>query len=89
MAYREFVAPRFMAAHSDVDSVVVEDRIIVDRPHRVQPSLPIGLYGWRKRCLYFLVLLLSVILLANLGLTVWILVALDFNTVFQYTYLQY
>ena len=44
-------------------------------------SNPIGVYGWRKRCLYFLVLLLVVIILVNLGLTVWILVVMDFNVV--------
>lgn len=41
----------------------------------------IGLYGWRKRCLYLLILLLVVVILVNLGLTIWILVVLDFNTV--------
>lgn len=44
-------------------------------------SNPIGVYGWRKRCLYFFVLLLVVILIVNLGLTVWILVVLHFNVV--------
>lgn len=42
---------------------------------------PIGLYGWRKRCLYLLILLLVVVILVNLGLTIWILVVLDFNMV--------
>lgn len=42
---------------------------------------PIGVYGWRKRCLYFFVLLLVVMLLVNLGLTIWILVVLRFNVV--------
>ena len=42
---------------------------------------PTGIYGWRKRCLYLLVLLLLVIILVNLGLTIWIMVVLDFNIV--------
>ena len=42
---------------------------------------PIGIYGWRKRCLYCMVLLLIVIVLVNLALTVWILVVLNFNIV--------
>jgi hypothetical protein len=42
---------------------------------------PIGLYGWRKRCLYFVIVLVVVLMLVNLGLTIWILVVLDFNVV--------
>ena len=42
---------------------------------------PIGLYGWRKRCLYFFVLLLVVVIITNLALTIWILVVLDFSQV--------
>ena len=41
----------------------------------------IGLYGWRKRCLYFFILLLVVIIITNLALTIWILVVLDFSQV--------
>jgi len=43
--------------------------------------LEIGIYGWRKRCLYFFLLLLLVIIAVNLALTIWILVVLDFNSV--------
>ncbi|XP_071949537.1 zeta-sarcoglycan-like [Antedon mediterranea] len=39
----------------------------------------IGIYGWRKRCLYFLVLLLLVLIIINFALTVWILKVLDFS----------
>ena len=53
-----------------------------DRPATPKTeSNPIGIYGWRKRCLYFLILLLVVVVVVNLGLTVWILVVLDFNVV--------
>ena len=48
---------------------------------QAQPQNPIGLYGWRKRCLYLVIVLLVVVLLVNLGLTLWILIVLDFNTV--------
>ncbi|XP_010883443.1 gamma-sarcoglycan isoform X2 [Esox lucius] len=40
----------------------------------------IGIYGWRKRCLYLFVLLLIVILTINLALAVWILRVMWFNT---------
>ena len=42
---------------------------------------PIGIYGWRKRCLYFFLLLLVVMIVVNLGLTIWILIVLRFNVV--------
>ena len=48
---------------------------------RLQAQNPIGLYGWRKRCLYLVIVLLLVVILVNLGLTIWILVVLDFKTV--------
>lgn len=41
----------------------------------------IGIYGWRKRCLYLFVLLLIVILVVNFALTIWILRVMWFNTV--------
>lgn len=40
----------------------------------------IGIYGWRKRCLYLFVLLLLVILVVNFALTIWILRVTWFNT---------
>uniref|UniRef100_A0A8C7XQZ0 Uncharacterized protein n=1 Tax=Oryzias sinensis TaxID=183150 RepID=A0A8C7XQZ0_9TELE len=42
---------------------------------------PVGLYGWRKRCLYFLLLLLLVTMIVNLALTVWILKVMNFSVV--------
>lgn len=41
----------------------------------------IGIYGWRKRCLYLFVLLLIIILIVNLALTIWIFMVMWFNTV--------
>lgn len=46
-----------------------------------QHAYAVGIYGWRKRCLYLLVLLLIIILIVNLALTVWILRVMWFNTV--------
>lgn len=41
----------------------------------------IGIYGWRKRCLYFLILLIMILAVINLSLTIWIMQVMDFNTV--------
>ncbi|XP_064117339.1 delta-sarcoglycan-like [Macrobrachium nipponense] len=45
-------------------------------PHQYR----LGLYGWRRRCLYALVLLLLVMVILNLALTLFILRVLDFTT---------
>ena len=41
----------------------------------------VGIYGWRKNCLYASLLVLSTILIVNITLTVWILRVLDFSIV--------
>uniref|UniRef100_A0A8C5B5P0 Zeta-sarcoglycan n=1 Tax=Gadus morhua TaxID=8049 RepID=A0A8C5B5P0_GADMO len=41
----------------------------------------VGLYGWRKRCLYFLLLLFLVTMIVNLALTVWIIKVMNLSTV--------
>ncbi|KAI8482527.1 hypothetical protein Bbelb_397630 [Branchiostoma belcheri] len=48
------------------------------RPQQ-QMSYRIGIYGWRKRCLYLFILLLMVLIVINLALTIWILKVLNFN----------
>ncbi|XP_051934571.1 gamma-sarcoglycan [Hippocampus zosterae] len=40
----------------------------------------VGIYGWRKRCLYLFVLLLVIILVVNLALTIWIFRVMWFNS---------
>ncbi|XP_070605883.1 gamma-sarcoglycan [Erythrolamprus reginae] len=40
----------------------------------------VGIYGWRKRCLYLFFLLLIVTLVVNLALTIWILKVMWFST---------
>ena len=37
------------------------------------PPAKIGIYGWRKRCLYLLILVVLVVAILNLALTVWII----------------
>nr|XP_020467070.1 zeta-sarcoglycan-like isoform X1 [Monopterus albus] len=39
----------------------------------------VGLYGWRKRGLYFFLLLLLVTMIVNLALTVWIIKVMNFS----------
>uniref|UniRef100_A0A3P9N6Y4 Gamma-sarcoglycan n=1 Tax=Poecilia reticulata TaxID=8081 RepID=A0A3P9N6Y4_POERE len=52
----------------------------VDAPRPVPDHIyKIGIYGWRKRCLYLFVLLLIVILVVNFALTIWILRVMWFN----------
>ncbi|XP_031624674.1 delta-sarcoglycan isoform X2 [Contarinia nasturtii] len=40
----------------------------------------LGLYGWRKKCLYFLILSLAILIVVNLALTLWILKVMEFTT---------
>lgn len=39
----------------------------------------VGIYGWRKRCLYLFVLLLMVMVIINLALLIWIIKVMDFS----------
>ena len=41
----------------------------------------IGIYGWRKRCLYLIILLLLALLIINFSLILWVVKVLDFNPV--------
>lgn len=45
----------------------------------------VGIYGWRKRCLYFFVLLLMILILVNLAMTIWILKVMNFTIVSKNT----
>ncbi|XP_071086948.1 zeta-sarcoglycan-like [Haliotis cracherodii] len=42
-------------------------------------SQPVGIYGWRKRCLYAFILFLMVVMIMNLALTIWILRVMNFS----------
>ena len=48
-----------------------------------QPSVvyKVGIYGWRKRCVYLLVLFLMAIVIVNISLTIWILRVMNFTLV--------
>ncbi|CAB3405327.1 unnamed protein product [Caenorhabditis bovis] len=40
----------------------------------------VGIYGWRKRFLYIFILVLTIGIVLNLALTIWIMSVLDFST---------
>lgn len=40
-------------------------------------------YGWRKKCLYALVLILAILITINLALTLWILKVMEFSSVIR------
>ena len=42
---------------------------------------PVGLYGWRKKCLYLLILLIVAIATINLTMIVWIIRVQNFSFV--------
>ncbi|XP_010605781.1 gamma-sarcoglycan isoform X1 [Fukomys damarensis] len=50
----------------------------IERPEN-QNVYKIGIYGWRKRCLYLFVLLLLIVLVVNFALTIWILKVMWFS----------
>ncbi|VDI81087.1 Hypothetical predicted protein [Mytilus galloprovincialis] len=54
--------------HADRDTELLDDR-----------PQPVGIYGWRKRCLYGFILLLVILTVLNLALLVWMLRVLNFN----------
>lgn len=41
----------------------------------------IGIYGWRKRCIYAFTLTLLIMVIINLALTFWILKVMEFSLV--------
>lgn len=41
----------------------------------------IGIYGWRKKCLYILILVLLIMVVVNLALTLWVLKVMEFSSV--------
>ncbi|XP_058853755.1 zeta-sarcoglycan-like [Acipenser ruthenus] len=70
----------------DIDALKMaqEQYILATQPNNLQrpggaPIYPVGIYGWRKRCLYFFILLLLVIMIVNLALTIWILKVMNFT----------
>ena len=54
-------------------------------PYLYIRSYKIGIFGWRKRCLYGLLLVLLLMVIINLALTLWIMKVLDFSVVSKRT----
>lgn len=44
-------------------------------------AFQLGLYGWRKKCLFLLVFALMLLIVLNLALTLWILKVMEFSAV--------
>jgi len=45
------------------------------------PRGSVGIYGWRKRCLYLLIVVLVAVVIVNLSLTLWLLKVMQFSSV--------
>nr|CAD7423610.1 unnamed protein product [Timema monikensis] len=57
-------------------------------PHHPQPvasryNFKVGIYGWRKRFLYLLILGLMVMVIVNLALTLWVLKVMEFSSHYE------
>ncbi|XP_021925157.1 delta-sarcoglycan isoform X4 [Zootermopsis nevadensis] len=48
--------------------------------HSSSYNFKVGIYGWRKRCLYLLILGLLVMVIVNLALTLWVLKVMEFSS---------
>ncbi|XP_076273501.1 sarcoglycan delta isoform X2 [Rhynchophorus ferrugineus] len=46
---------------------------------RCHQGFRVGIYGWRKKCLYALILILLFMVIVNLALTLWVLKVMDFS----------
>lgn len=75
----------FLCLNTQRQQMVREQYVTTTQGSSSPRSVPdhvykIGIYGWRKRCLYLFVLLLIIILVVNFALTIWILRVMWFNT---------
>lgn len=68
--------PRASPNNGHTDNIQEEEEEFVHRPRQ-----PVGIYGWRKRCLYAFILFLTVLTTLNLALIIWILRVLNFSVV--------
>nr|XP_046191736.1 zeta-sarcoglycan isoform X2 [Oncorhynchus gorbuscha] len=59
--------------------LAAQPNTLSQRVHQGAQAYPVGIYGWRKRCLYFFILLLLVTMIVNLALTIWILKVMNFT----------
>lgn len=58
-----------------------EQLILASRSLHLQQAYPAGLHGWRKRCVYYFLLLLLATMIVNLALTVWIIKVMNLSLV--------
>lgn len=55
--------------------------IVIGRGTSSSNGFHIGLHGWRKKCLYLLIVGLMILIVVNLALTLWILKVMEFSPV--------
>ncbi|VDN01579.1 unnamed protein product [Thelazia callipaeda] len=51
----------------------------VAKPPTESDIYRVGVYGWRKRCLYCFICMLTVVVILNLALTIWVMSVLDIS----------
>lgn len=51
------------------------------------PATCVGLYGWRRRSLFMTLIFLLLLVMLNLGLTLWMLKVMEFSAVSFRTYI--
>lgn len=61
--------------------ITQEQLILASRSLHLQQAYPAGLHGWRKRCVYYCLLLLLATMIVNLALTVWIIKVMNLSLV--------
>jgi len=50
-------------------------------PQTTEIVYKIGIYGWRKRCIYLFIVIMMATVIVNMALTIWILRVLQFSIV--------
>lgn len=65
---------------NDSDPSTTQNRPTTLNESHFHQGLKLGIYGWRKKCLYALILMLLFIVIVNLALTLWVLKVLDFSS---------
>ena len=68
-------------ARGTTESVVVPQGGVIVQVPAADGGYRLGLFGWRRRCLYVLLLFLTVTVTLNLALTLFFMRVLDFSSV--------
>jgi len=50
------------------------------------PAICVGLYGWRRKSLFMTLIFLLLLVILNLGLTLWMLKVMEFSAVSMHKY---